>query len=138
MARPWVGTVSVTADANDNIGVERVEFLLDGCMLGSDSTVPCATSWNASGATNGTHVLQARAVDLAGNTWTSAQVSAAVTGGLDGGGVPTTATLANEDANDGYVKAGSDGSAPAVGTLESTYGLAIGRGSDARFNRTLH
>jgi hypothetical protein len=35
------------------------------------------------------------------------------------------------------VKAGSGGSAPAVGTLESSLGLAIGRGTDGKFNRTL-
>ena len=33
------------------------------------------------------------------------------------------------------VKAGAGGSAPSVGTLESSFGLAIGRGSDGTFNR---
>lgn len=52
-------------------------------------------------------------------------------------GAPAGTTFDNSDANDGYVKANADGTAPAVGTLEGTYGLAIGRGSDAKYNRTI-
>ena len=134
------GTVAVTANASDNIGLDRVEFLLDGALLGSDATAPYAYSWNSAAASNGAHALQARAVDLAGNTGSSAPVSVTVTGGTGGGGggtTPVTVTFSNEDANDGYVKAGSGGTAPAVGTLESSLGLAVGRGTDSKFNRTL-
>ncbi|MEV5971396.1 PHB depolymerase family esterase [Streptomyces sp. NPDC051921] len=46
-------------------------------------------------------------------------------------------TLPSVDAQDGYVKAAADGSGPAVGTLEDTYGLALGRGTDGKVNRTL-
>ena len=135
------GTVAVTANASDNIGLDRVEFLLDGALLGSDATAPYAYSWNSAAASNGAHALQARAVDLAGNTGSSAPVNVTVSGGTGGGGgggtTPVTVTFSNEDANDGYVKAGSGGTAPAVGTLESSLGLAVGRGTDGKFNRTL-
>lgn len=67
--------------------------------------------------------------------------------GLANGGSPsptssptspaTVRTLTNLDANDGYVKANSDGSGATVGTLESSYGLAIGRGTDGKHNRTV-
>lgn len=130
------GNVAVSATASDNIGVDHVEFLLDGALLGSDAAPPYAVTWDSSTAGNGSHVLQARAVDLAGNIGTSAQVNVAVSGG-SGGGTPVTVVFGNEDGNDGYVKAGSGGSAPAVGTMESIYGLAIGRGSDGKFNRAL-
>ncbi|MEV4944845.1 PHB depolymerase family esterase [Streptomyces sp. NPDC053755] len=46
-------------------------------------------------------------------------------------------TLPSTDAQDGYVKAAADGTGPAVGTLEDTYGLAAGRGTDGKVNRTL-
>ncbi|MFJ3581893.1 poly(3-hydroxybutyrate) depolymerase [Streptomyces sp. NPDC090127] len=46
-------------------------------------------------------------------------------------------TLSSVDAQDGYVKAATDGAGPAVGPLEDTYGLALGRGTDAKVNRTL-
>lgn len=133
------GTVAIAASANDDIGVDHVEFLLDGALLGSDATAPYAYSWNSATASNGAHALQARAIDLAGNSGSSAAVNVTVTGGTGGGGgtTPVTLTFSNEDANDGYVKAGSGGTTPAVGTLESSLGLAIGRGTDSKFNRTL-
>jgi poly(hydroxyalkanoate) depolymerase family esterase len=61
--------------------------------------------------------------------------------GLQGGGGnppggPTTLTIANNAAQDGYVKAAADGGAPAVGTLE-TLGLAVGRGTDGKHSRTV-
>ncbi len=130
------GDVAVSATASDDIGLDHVEFLLDGNLLGSDAAAPYAVTWNSSNASNGPHVLQARAFDLAGNVGTSAQVNVSVSGG-SGGTTPVTVVFDNEDGNDGYVKAGSGGSAPAVGTLESVYGLAIGRGADGKFNRAL-
>ncbi len=132
------GSIAITANASDNIGVDRVEFLLDGGLLGSDATAPYAFTWNSATASNGAHVLQARAVDLAGNVGSSPLVNVTVSGGTGGGGAtPVTVRFANEDANDGYVKADSSGNTPAVGTLESSLGLAIGRGTDGKFNRTL-
>lgn len=131
------GTVNIAATATDDIGVERVEFLLDGGLLGSDASAPYGFAWNSAAATNGSHVLTARAVDFAGNTGTSAPVGVTVSGGTGGGGSTTTTAFQNENANDGYVKAAAGGASPAVGTLESSLGLAIGRGTDGKFNRTL-
>ncbi|THA29948.1 PHB depolymerase family esterase [Streptomyces sp. A1547] len=61
---------------------------------------------------------------------------------LGGGGGETppgggSVTLSSIDAEDGYTKAAADGSGAAVGTLEGTFGLALGRGTDAKFNRTV-
>ncbi|MFE6128064.1 PHB depolymerase family esterase [Streptomyces sp. NPDC056437] len=60
---------------------------------------------------------------------------------LGGDGTPPPAgnrmTLESTDAQDGYIKAAADGSGPSVGTLETTYGLALGRGSDGRYNRSV-
>ena len=130
------GTTSVTATASDNVGVDRVEFLLDGALLGSDSSAPYSLDWNTATAASGTHSLQARASDLVDNVGTSASVTVNVVGG-GSGGTPLVAEFSNEDANDGYVKANADGSAPAVGTLEAYSGLAIGRGTDGKYNRAL-
>ena len=130
------GSVSITAAASDNVGVDHVEFLLDGVLLGSDAVAPYALTWDSSSASNGAHTLQARAVDLADNVGSSSPISVTVSGG-GGGGTPVTVQYSNEDANDGYVKAGAGGASPAVGTLEAYYGLAIGRGTDAKFNRAL-
>ncbi len=129
------GSVAIMATASDDVGVQRVEFLLDGATIGSDASAPYAFAWDSTTASNGAHAIAARAVDLAGNTGVSPQVNVTVSGG--GGGGSATTTFNNEDANDGYVKASADGTAAAVGTLESGLGRAIGRGTDGKFNRTL-
>ncbi|MCI0682547.1 MAG: Ig-like domain-containing protein [Gemmataceae bacterium] len=73
------GTIAVSANASDNIGVAGVQFLLDGNNLGAeDITAPFSISWTTTTATNGTHNLTARARDAAGNTTTSAVVSVTV------------------------------------------------------------
>ena len=67
------GTINVTATASDDVGVVGVQFLLDGNNLGAeDTTTPYSVSWNTSTATNGAHVLTARARDAADNSTTSA------------------------------------------------------------------
>ena len=73
------GTITVTANAADNIGVAGVQFLLDGASLGvEDTAAPYSISWNTATATNGTHVLTARARDAAGNNNTSTSISVTV------------------------------------------------------------
>ena len=43
------GTVTVTANASDNVAVSAVQFLLDGVPLGAeDTTAPYSVSWNSS------------------------------------------------------------------------------------------
>ena len=66
----------MSADASDNVGVAGVQFLLDGANLGGeDTTSPYSISWNSATAANGTHTLQARARDAAGNLGTSSPVT---------------------------------------------------------------
>src|SRR6185312_13066708 len=59
------GTISIQANASDNVGVTRVDFLVDGAVLSSDTTSPYSASWNTTGAANGTHALTVRAFDAA-------------------------------------------------------------------------
>jgi hypothetical protein len=69
------GTINVTANASDNIGVAGVQFLLDGNNLGAEIvTSPYSVSWNTTTIVNGNHTLAARARDAAGNMTTSADV----------------------------------------------------------------
>src|SRR4030095_15723012 len=66
------GTVSVSANASDNVGVGGVEVLLDGANLGTEvPAAPYSLNWNTAGATNGSHTIGARARDAAGNQTTS-------------------------------------------------------------------
>ena len=69
------GTITVSANASDNVGVVGVQFRLDGVNLGlEDTTAPYSVSWNTTTATNASHTLTAVARDAAGNTATSAGV----------------------------------------------------------------
>ena len=69
--------VTITATANDNVGVTRVDFLVNGALQCSDTTAPYSCVWRVPGAMNKTHQLQARAFDAAGNSATaSIQVTA--------------------------------------------------------------
>ena len=56
-----------TIAAGDNVGVSRVEVLLDGAPLSTDSTNPYGCTWNTTTAADGSHTLTATAVDAAGN-----------------------------------------------------------------------
>jgi len=71
-----------------------------------------------------------------GSTWSANRLLLNKHNG-GGGGAPVVVSFASEAANDGYLKANADGSSPALGTLESSLGLAIGRGTDAKYNRAL-
>jgi hypothetical protein len=66
------GTVVVNADATDVNGVTKVEFLLDGALKSTDTSAGYAWTWDTTTATNGSHTLQARGTDAAGNVTTSA------------------------------------------------------------------
>ena len=78
------GTVTVTADASDNLGVAGVQFKLDGANLGTESTAaPHSLSWSTGTAANGAHALSAVARDAAGNSTTSSLVTVTVANAFD-------------------------------------------------------
>lgn len=72
------GTVTVSANASDNIGVTNVEFYANSTYIGSDTTTPYSISWDTTGAGNGPYTLTSRAYDAAGNVGTSAGVNVTV------------------------------------------------------------
>jgi peptidoglycan/xylan/chitin deacetylase (PgdA/CDA1 family) len=61
------GTTTITATAADNTAVDHVDFLIDGAVA-STGTGPFTYNWDTRKLANGTHTIQARAVDVAGNT----------------------------------------------------------------------
>ena len=73
------GVASVAATASDNVGVQSVQFKLDGANLGApDTTAPYGANWDTRSASNGSHSLAVMAVDAAGNQTTSTAVSVIV------------------------------------------------------------
>lgn len=72
------GTLTVTADALDNVGVTTVEFQIDGVPIGPVLTAPpYRVSLDTTAHASGQHVLRARAGDLTGNVsaWATLTVS---------------------------------------------------------------
>jgi hypothetical protein len=67
------GTVTVsTTTATDDVGIQGVQFMLDGVLLGvEDTTAPYDVQWSSATVPNGTHSLVAVARDGHGNVTTS-------------------------------------------------------------------
>ncbi|WP_426756127.1 extracellular catalytic domain type 1 short-chain-length polyhydroxyalkanoate depolymerase [Myxococcus sp. Y35] len=125
------GTVNVTADAADAVGVTRVEFLVNGEVVSTDTQAPYAFAWNSTVVSNGQHTLGARAFDAAGNQATDNDT--VVTVSNSGSPVPVTVQFTSIAADDGYLKANADGSGAALGFMTN---LALGRGTDGKYNRS--
>jgi len=76
------GTINVTANAADNVGVAGVQFQLDGVNAGPVLTAtPYSIPWDTTTASDGAHTLTAIAADAAGNSTTSAPVTVTVANG---------------------------------------------------------
>ncbi len=68
------GTVNVAVDANDNFGVTRVEFYVDGILQSAytDTQPPYGFAWNTAPLADlQQHTLYVKAYDAAGNVGTS-------------------------------------------------------------------
>lgn len=118
------GTVTVSATASDNVGVSRVELFVDGSLHSTDTTSPYSFSWNTTAVANGSHALQTRAYDAAGNSGSSATVNVTVgnptgggeliaNGGFEGSAAPWTlsgdaywSTGGNQHSGTGYTVLG--------------------------------
>jgi hypothetical protein len=80
------GTILVTVDASDNLGVMGVQFLLDGVNLGAEDTAePFEIQIDTTTLGDGLYTLSARARDAAGNQTTSEPVDIIVDNDLGSG-----------------------------------------------------
>ncbi|WP_208647377.1 M20/M25/M40 family metallo-hydrolase [Corallococcus interemptor] len=72
------GTTSVTASASDNVGVSKVEFLVDGVVKATSVSSPYSFAWDSRTVANGSHTLAAKAYDSALNSATSTAATVTV------------------------------------------------------------
>ena len=72
------GTITVTANASDNVAVADVQFFLDGVAGPDDTTAPYSVPWDTSTSSNGSHTITAVARDTSGNQTTSSPVTVTV------------------------------------------------------------
>jgi Bacterial Ig domain len=69
----------LAATASDAVGVTKVEFYIDGQIIGAaDTTAPYTGTLNTTSFSNGTHSLTTKAYDAANNIGTSAAVSVTI------------------------------------------------------------
>jgi subtilisin family serine protease len=70
--------VTISANASDNTGVQRVEFYYDFSLLnliGTDTSAPFTVNWDISQVPGGAHTLLAIATDTAGNRRPSLEIT---------------------------------------------------------------
>ena len=72
------GPSTISATASDNVGITRVELWLDGVLSSTAIAAPYNFAWNTAASTNGSHTLQTKAYDAAGNVGTSSIVTVTV------------------------------------------------------------
>lgn len=61
------GTVGLAATASDNVAVARVDFRVNGSLVGSATAAPYGVSWDSTTVTDGSATVSAQAFDTAGN-----------------------------------------------------------------------
>ncbi|MFO1098478.1 MAG: Ig-like domain-containing protein [Xanthobacteraceae bacterium] len=74
------GTVTITANAADDVAVGGVTFLVDNVVVGGgeDSTSPYSVSWDTTTVANGAHTVIARARDTSNNSTDSLPINVTV------------------------------------------------------------
>ena len=108
--------VKLAALAHDNVGIDHVEFRVDGNLIGTDSSHPYSVLWENTGAyATGSHLVEAIAVDSSAgaNSTVAGSPGSFITVNLDGNG-------SDIQIDDGGVPRTSCGTAPSpcnVGTL---------------------
>ncbi|WP_318556464.1 Ig-like domain-containing protein [Geobacter anodireducens] len=112
------GTVTVSATASDNVGVTKVEFLVNGTVASTVTTAPYNYSWNTTTSANGTYTLTAKAYDAAGNIGQSTSVSVTVNNQTGDTTAPTVSITA--PANNATVKGSITISASASDNVKVT------------------
>ncbi|MCK5058792.1 MAG: SBBP repeat-containing protein, partial [Candidatus Aminicenantes bacterium] len=57
------GTVRIRAEASDDVGIKRVDFYIDGELIGRNNHAPYYYDWESFRFQNGSHAIKAEAVD---------------------------------------------------------------------------
>jgi hypothetical protein len=85
------GVVPVDVSATDNVGVTKVELLVDEIVVATDTMTPFGFSWDTTTTQDGVVTIQARAYDSAGNQATSAPIALTVANDAEPPSVSITA-----------------------------------------------
>jgi len=89
------GSVPVTVNASDNVGVTRVDLRVNGTTVASDAAQPYQFTWNSASVADGAVTLVAVAFDSAGNSRVSAAVGLTVANVTVGDKTPPSVAIAS-------------------------------------------
>ena len=85
------GTVNITASASDSVGVNKVEFYVNGSLKATDTASPYSYSWDSKSVSNGSYSITSKAYDAAGNVGQASAVSVSVNNVVADTTAPVTA-----------------------------------------------
>jgi len=74
---PVSGTITIEANASDDVSVMKVDFYIDGGLLGTDTEAPYSCSWDTITVSDGSHTITVTATDTIEQT-TSAAITVTV------------------------------------------------------------
>jgi subtilisin family serine protease len=97
------GTITILAEAFDNIGVSRVDLLVDGGFVSSDTVSPHEWAFDTTDLADGPCTISAMAYDAAGNSAESALVQVTVDNSA-----PPPECLSNSECDDGLFCTGAE------------------------------
>lgn len=128
--------VAVNVQASDNTSVNRVDLLVNGSVVASDTVSPFQFSWDSGKSANGSANLTAVAYDAAGNSKTSAGVVVNVANNVVADTTPPLVAITNPAAGSkvsGTVSVGvrASDNAGSTGLKQSLYldGRLVASGS---------
>jgi chitodextrinase len=120
-------SVTLSANASDPSGITQVQFLVDGTVVGTDTTSPYSYTWNSTSVSNGTHTIAAQATDGASISGSSSNVSVTVNNAVSCTTAPTVPTgLAVSGKTANTVSLSWNASTPGSGCTLSGYKLYRG------------
>lgn len=149
------GTITISANASDNVGVVGVQFKVDANNIGTeDTSSPYSTSLNTTTLSNASHTLTAVARDAAGNTATSSAVTinvnnapadttaptvsiAAPAAGSTVSGTITVSATASDNVGVAGVQFKIDGSNAGAEDTSSPYSISLNTASFTNGSHTL-
>lgn len=122
-AGPLTATVALSASATSPLNLARMEFLVNGTVVGTDTTAPYSVDWDSNTVANGSVTILARATDTDGNTGSSSTTTATVSNGVP----PVTVSFAQLQTDIFSVCIGCHtGALPASGPLPGSMSLKPG------------
>jgi leucyl aminopeptidase len=115
------GTATLSATASDASGISRVDFLVDGQVVGTVTASPYTYAWSTGSTPNGSHTVAARAYDGVGNSATSSSVTVTVSNTSSTAGFDSTLRAprcfsASSSCDSGTLLNGRGGLGPEVNT----------------------